>query len=199
MRQRNVGAGIHFSLRQNVLQALTCLRSQNIALRFDAFNAQTQRQMSAWQPFDRVFQLQVTRKHRAIDVIDDKSQIFLYICAQQHWSWRAQHSNVKSSLSRTDRERVQHSSTRPLVRSRRKDEVVTRDVKSAEDRICVNFLISLQKINASQGHCGSRVEKKLPFEVKTVKILQKWKRDCEGICACNSVMLVSFQVSLSKR
>ena len=85
-----------FFLRQDIVQALTCFGSQGFILRLDVFSAQTQGQV-----FDSATArqclpaFQMTQKHRAIDMIDDKSQIFVHICSQQHWSWRVQHSNVK--------------------------------------------------------------------------------------------------------
>ena len=100
VRQRNIRVGIHLFLRQDIVQALTCFGSQGFILCLDIFSAQTQGQVSTRQPFDSVFQLQVTQKHGAVDVIDDKSQIFVHICSQQHFSWRVQHSNVKYDLPR---------------------------------------------------------------------------------------------------
>ena len=47
-------------------------------VRLDIFSAQTRGQMSPRQPLDSVFQPQMTQKHGAIDVIDDKSQIFVH-------------------------------------------------------------------------------------------------------------------------
>ena len=69
----------------------------------------------------------------------------------------------------------------------------------SETSLRVHFLNSLQQINASRGHRGSRIENELSVEVKTGKILQRWNRDCKSTCTRDPIMLVAFQVSLSKR
>ena len=70
---------------------------------------------------------------------------------------------------------------------------------SSSSRREVHFLDSLQQINTSHGHCGSRIENELSVEVKSGKILQGWNRDCKSTCTCDPVMLVTFKVSLSKQ
>ena len=74
-RWRDVRAKIPFFLRQDVLQAFTCFGSQSIILRC--------LQHTSFMPNVGMAASSDSKKHGAVDMIDDKSQIFLYICAQQ--------------------------------------------------------------------------------------------------------------------
>ena len=123
VRQGNIRVGIHLFLRQEIVQALTCFGSQGFIPRLDIFGAQTKGQVSTRQPLNSVFQLQVTQKHGAIDMTDDKSQIFVHICSQQHWSWRVQHSNVKYDFPGQVRHRQNTRRHVLLSVRRRKNEV----------------------------------------------------------------------------
>ena len=105
VRQRDVRVGINLSLRQDTLQALTCLRSQRIALRLDVFKAKTQGQMSTSASVQPCLPASNDSKTpRAIDVVNDKSEVLVHISSQQHWSWRAKHSECKRSIFRASRE-----------------------------------------------------------------------------------------------
>ena len=186
MRQRDVRVGMHFLQRQDVFQALACFRSQSIIMRLDIFSAQTQGQVSAWQPLHCVFQLQVNKKHGANDLTDDKSQIFVCICSQQHWSCRFQHSNVEFDFPGTARHK--QNTRRHVLLSVRKGETKWCHGMGGESktRTCVHFLNSLQQINASHGHCGSRVENKLPSRSKLTKLCN-WQNCAINFQSCSSL------------
>ena len=75
--------------------------------------------------------------------------------------------------------------------------MATRDVKSTEAQHLLKFLeFSVKKSTPPMDiHRGSRVENELPFEVETFELLQWWKPNCKGTCACDQVTFSAFQIS----
>ena len=164
---------------------LTCFGSQGFIVRLDVFSAQTQGQVSTWQPLS-VFQLQMTQNHGAIDVIDDKSQIFVHICSQQYWSWRVQPHECKIDFPEGKfMVQAKHLSTRPLVRSRRKNDVVTRDVRWVGDQPARTFL----EFSATNQHLlmdivAPESRMKFPSKSKLAEILVAFQPTCERVRSC---------------